>query len=102
MSWESGADIVVSRPHEGIISEVAADVSLDNLSADSIARNKVFVLTFRAYIISMAASHYEPGKAAKLGSKSGEVAKEIRGRKLKNPGSTADEFLSSRLKQQYR
>jgi hypothetical protein len=102
MSWESGADIVVSRPHEGIISEVAADVSLDNLSADSIARNKVFVLTFRAYIISMAASHYEPRKAAKLRSKSGEVAKEIRGRKLENPGSTADEFLSSRLKQQYR
>lgn len=53
---------MVSRPYEGIISKVAANVSLDNLPRDTVTRDEIFVLTLRAHIISMAASHYDPRK----------------------------------------
>lgn len=77
---------MVSRSHEGIISKIAADVSLDNFSADSISRNEVLVLAFRAHVISMAASHYVPGKTAKLGSENRGVATKQSG-EVGYPGS---------------
>jgi hypothetical protein len=36
---------MVARSHERIVSKVAADIRLDHFSADSIARDEVFILT---------------------------------------------------------
>jgi hypothetical protein len=36
--------LVLARPHQGIIAQVAADVGGDNLTVDAIARNEVLVL----------------------------------------------------------
>lgn len=38
-------DTMVARSHERIVSKVAADIRLDHFSADSIARDEVFILT---------------------------------------------------------
>lgn len=37
----------MTRPHQGIIAQVAADVGRDDLTIDSIARHEVFVLPSR-------------------------------------------------------
>lgn len=97
---------MVSRSHEGIISKIAADVSLDNFSADSISRNEVLVLAFRAHVISMAASHYVPGKTAKLGSENrGGGHKAIRGSgvsRVRSGRRPLNYSFPSRLEERYR
>lgn len=76
---------MVSRPYEGIVSKVAADVSLDDLPSDAIARDKVFVLAF-AGIITMAASHCVQGKPV-------EIRSSTRGKWPKgNPGWVIKKF----------
>ena len=57
---------MVSGSYERIISKVTAYVCLDDLPADTIARDKVFVLTLRAYIISMASSHCVQGEGSSI------------------------------------
>ena len=52
---------MVSRSYEGIISKITAYVCLDNLPADTIAGDKIFVLTLRS-VISMTASHCPVGE----------------------------------------
>lgn len=70
---------MVSRPYERIISKVAADVSLNNLPSDAIARDKIFVLAL-ARVITMASSHYVQGKPAEIRSSTRENGhKVIRG-----------------------
>lgn len=39
------AYLVVSRPHQSIIAQVAADVGRDDFTVDAITRDKVFVLS---------------------------------------------------------
>lgn len=56
---------MVSGSYERIISKVTANVCLDDLAADTIARNKILVLTLRAYIISMASSHCVQGEGSR-------------------------------------
>lgn len=67
---------MVSRPYEGIISKVAADVSLDNLPSDAIARDKVFVLAL-AGVITMASSHCVQGKPAEIRSSTRESGRKV-------------------------
>jgi hypothetical protein len=36
---------MVARSHERVVPQIAADICLDDFAADSITRNKVFILT---------------------------------------------------------
>lgn len=40
--------LIVTRPHQGIVAQVAADVGRNNLTIDAIARHEVFVLPRRS------------------------------------------------------
>ena len=42
---EKATDTMVAGSHESIIPQIAADICLDHFAADSIARDKVFILT---------------------------------------------------------
>lgn len=37
--------LIVSRPHQGIVTQVAANVSRDDFAIDAVARNKVLIHT---------------------------------------------------------
>lgn len=52
---------MVSRSYEGIISKITAYVCLDDLPADTIAGDEIFVLTLRS-VVSMTASHCPVGE----------------------------------------
>lgn len=42
---ERETDTMLARSHESVIPEIATDICLDHFAADSIARDKIFILT---------------------------------------------------------
>jgi hypothetical protein len=53
-----------SRFYESIVSQVSANVGLDDFSADPISRDKVFIVALRALISS--SSHGVQGKGLEI------------------------------------
>lgn len=51
-----------SRSYEGIISKVAADVSLNDLATDTVARDKILILAL-AGVITKASRHCVHGSS---------------------------------------
>ena len=58
-------NLMCSRFYESIISQVSADVGLDDFSADSISRNEIFIVALRALKRSSSHGLRNEGKRVK-------------------------------------